>query len=106
MLKPILISVRCSLEIIFLLYNQNLVIRSTFVLAGVFEEFGVDVGIGGGISVEDNCGKPAAAIIAVIKCCCIINIIIEVAIGLSKAGFEPEYTLLKSDNGADAAILL
>ncbi len=106
MSKRRFVSVRCSIESVLLFYNQNLVIRSTFVFFGVVGQFEVDVGWGGAIGVDGNCGRPAAAIIVVIKCCCIINIIIEAAMGLNKAGFGPEKTLLKSGIEFGVAILL
>jgi hypothetical protein len=90
-------------EYLSLFYNQNLVIRSTFVFFGVVEE---GAGGDGAMGVAGNWGKPAAAIIVVMKCCCIINIIIEAAIGLNNAGFGPGNTLLKSGNDVGVAILL
>ncbi len=63
-------------------YNQNRVIRSTFAFRGVVEDDFVSVVGGIGICV----GSPFAIIVDK-KCCCIINIIIEVAIGLNNNGF-------------------
>lgn len=68
-------------------YNQNLVMRSTFGFFGVAD--GLGVGGTGFKGVDGNCGRPAAAIILVIKCCCIMNIIIDAAIGLNRFGLVP-----------------
>jgi hypothetical protein len=72
------------------LYSQNRVMRSTLAFFGEVE--GLGVGVADGRGVEGSCGMPAAAIMLVIRCCCIINIIIDAAIGLNKFGFGPGKT--------------
>lgn len=60
MSKLMFVSMRCETfffrAFCYFFYNQNLVIRSTFVFFGVGEVFEVGVGVGGGgaIGVEDN----------------------------------------------------
>ena len=87
-------------------YNQNLVLRSTLVFFGDVGVVDVDGGEGETTGVDGNCGRPAAAIIVFMKCCCIINIIIEVAMGLKRAELELAKMLVKSGMEFGVAILL
>jgi hypothetical protein len=89
------------------IYNQNRVLRSTVGFLGAIDGFGLGAGDGTKLGGDDgSCGKPAAAIMVVIRCCCIMNIIIDAAIGLKRAGLGPGKTVLKSGMGEGVAILL
>ena len=88
------------------IYSQNRVLRSTVGFFGAIDGFGLGDGDGTDVGDGGNCGKPAAAIMVVMRCCCIMNIIIEAAIGLKRAGLGPGKTLLKSGMGDGVAILL